>query len=191
MRTIDLFPIPIRYQDVTYADVLPTLKANDPEAMTAALDWVTRFPEYLKGRTAGGGVIFYGPPGAGKSMLAAAMLNRIVELSNGGAWISDDSLDVMLKDFRARRFRTEDEEDLMDRLVRVAHCVVVDDALHWGGSDEYLQPFLRARSDNGRPTILTINNEVVLSDSMASYLSNWTTVTFSGRDLRRYPHTLS
>jgi hypothetical protein len=187
-RTIDLFPLPGMYRSVTLKEVQPVLERNDPVAWQTAMDWLADFPVYLQPshQRTGQGLVLSGPAGRGKSMLAAAIVNRLLEIGrrHSAGWVGDTELDTLLRDFRARRFRSDDEDEIMDRLQRVAHCVVVDDALHFGGTDEYVEPFLRQRSDNGRPTIVTINNGINMSASLTSFLRPWPLADFGGPDLR-------
>jgi hypothetical protein len=63
--------------------------------------------------------------------------------------------------------------------------VVVDDALRGGGRSERVEPFLRYRMDEGKPTVVTMNNEVAPSRVLYSFFHEFTTVRFEGQDVRK------
>jgi len=184
----DHYPVPAGFKRTRTDDLRSVHEANDKEAWTTAMDWLADFSQYVGARAEplrrGSSLVLVGPPGTGKTMLASAMLNHITHtLSKTTAYINDGKLDRFLRDARYSRLDDEDEF-FMFGLENVA-CVVVDDALRLGGTAEILEPFLRTRGELGKPTILTINVAVPLSETMRSFLSTWTWAVFTGPDQRR------
>jgi hypothetical protein len=87
----------------------------------------------------------------------------------------------------ARRPFLSDEESERFWLLERCACVVMDDALRQGGTSELLEPFLRYRHDEGKPTIITMNDQVSVSAVLASFLHAFTNVLFAGEDRRIHP----
>ena len=130
----------------------------------------------------GQGLLLTGPAGTGKTMLAASFLTFLRVKQFSTAFIRDKDLHVLLD----TRYPSDDEMDRLWLVERCA-CLVVDDALRMGGKSELLEPFLRYRQDEGKPTIVTMNNQVNASPVFDSFLHSYTAINLSGEDRRVNP----
>jgi DNA replication protein DnaC len=157
-----------------------------PDQWAEVVDWLKSFRKYLSSspfpELCGYGLVLTGPAGVGKTMLAAAILNYLHDKGFSTAYVRDGDLAVLL-----RRPLFSDEDSARLWLLERAACVVVDDALRQGGTSQTLEPFLRYRHDESKPTVITLNNEATLSPVLDSFLHDFRTVHFAGVDRRINP----
>jgi hypothetical protein len=83
-------------------------------------------------------------------------------------------------------YPSDEDEELLAYLQRAA-CVVVDDLGRTAGTPSEIEPFLRYRFDEGKPTIVTVNDTVVLPATLHSFLHEFIFITFAGEDRRIHP----
>jgi hypothetical protein len=181
------WPVPARFGAVMPDDWSKRGEAEYPEEWETAKGWLRRFPLYLMSSPdpdmIGHGLVLSGPAGTGKTMMACTFLNYLLRVRGFSVCFARDS---DLAKILGNNYPTDDVMDRLWLLERCA-CLVVDDALRMGGRTELLEPFLRTRQDEGKPTIITINNTVAVSEVMASFMASFTNIELAGADRRRHP----
>lgn len=130
----------------------------------------------------GHGLVLAGETGVGKTMLASSFLNYLQTKGFSVAFVRDRDLLRLL----GANFPSEEDQDLLGYLQRVA-CLVVDDLGRTTGAVEAVEPFLRYRMDEAKPTIVTMNTTVALTATLESLLHEYTFVTMVGPDRRKSP----
>jgi DNA replication protein DnaC len=157
-----------------------------PEEWHIAKGWVAGFRRYLIDSTdtalRGHGLALVGETGTGKTMLAASMLNYLHDKGFSTAFVRDGDLARMLR----VRYPTEEDLDTLSYLQRAA-CVVLDDLGRTPEAPEIIEPFLRYRMDEAKPTIITMNVSVPISATLESFLHEFTYITLVGIDRRVSP----
>jgi DNA replication protein DnaC len=182
----EVWPIPARFAHTEPRDWAVRGAEDYPAEWEVAKSWLAKFRSYLVGspfpELIGQGLLLTGPAGTGKTMLAASFLTYLRTKQFSTAFIRDADLHKLLDD----RYPSD---DVMDRLwlVERCACLVVDDALRMGGKSELLEPFLRYRQDEGKPTIVTMNNTVTVSEVLNSFLHSYTAIDLVGDDRRVNP----
>lgn len=182
----EVWPIPARFARVEPKQWAERGARDYPEQWEMAKSWLAKFRSYLVGspipELIGQGLLLAGPAGTGKTMLASSFLTYLRTKQFSTAFIRDRDLYALLD----TRYPTDDTMDRLWLVERCA-CLVVDDALRMGGKSELLEPFLRYRQDEGKPTIVTMNNQVVVSEVLGSFLHSYTAITLAGEDRRVNP----
>lgn len=182
----EVWPIPARFARIEPKHWAERGAKDYPEQWEMAKSWLAKFRSYLVGspipELIGQGLLLAGPAGTGKTMLASSFLTYLRTKQFSVGFIRDRDLHALLDS----RFPSD---DIMDRLwlVERCACLVVDDALRMGGRSELLEPFLRYRQDEGKPTIVTMNNQVAVSEVLASFLHSYTAINLEGEDRRVNP----
>lgn len=181
-----MWPVPARFQTCTPAHWAAAGVPDYPDEWRTTRGWLAGFRRYLSEspdvRLRGHGLALVGETGVGKSMLAASMLNYLRAKGFSVAWVTDGDLGHLL----SVKFISDMELDLLAILERAA-CTVVDDLGRTPGAIEYIEPFLRRRMDAGKPSVITMNNEVPLPATLESLLHEFSFVTFTGVDRRKSP----
>lgn len=180
-----IFPVPARFRDCSPKRWALDGAKRHPVAWPIARQWLARFPSYLtdspRTEQIGRGLLLIGETGTGKTMLAASLINYLqARRGFSVAFVRDDTLNRLL----ATKYPSDEQADDLEVLRRVA-CLVVDDALRMGGEPILLEPFLRGRMDDGKPTIVTLNNNVSLSPIFASLMHEYARAGLDGEDMRR------
>jgi len=182
----EVWPAPARFGTCTPATWARQGAADYPTEWAQAKTWLAAFRRYLidspDTQLRGHGLTLVGETGTGKTMLAASMLNYLNAKGFSVAFVRDGDLAKLL----AVRFPTDEDTDLLAYLQRAA-CVVVDDLGRVAQSPETIEPFLRYRMDEAKPTIVTMNTMVPLSATLESFLHEHTYITFAGADRRKSP----
>jgi len=180
------WPVPARFAGVLPRHWAEHGREDYPEQWTEVVDWLASFRKYLVGspfhEQIGHGLVLTGPAGTGKTMLACAVLNYLHDKGFSVAYVRDGDFAAL-----ARRPFLDDNEAERFWLLERSACVVVDDALRQGTTSALLEPFLRYRHDEGKPTVLTMNDQVSASAVMTSFLHDFTNVHFAGEDRRVHP----
>lgn len=174
-----VWPVPSRFRTCSVSEWSVRGRVDYPEEWEQIKEWLTNFPRYLK---LGQGMVLTGPAGTGKTMLASASLNYLYGHGFSVAYVRDGDLMHLL----SPRYPSETETELLAYLQRSA-CVVVDDLGRTRAAPEEIEPFLRYRMDEGKPTLITMNNEVALSATLYSFLHEFVYVTLAGEDRRIHP----
>jgi GTPase SAR1 family protein len=180
------YPVPERHRKVLSEHLEYLGRANDLAAWNSAMGWLHSWHRYSKfsrdpNPEPGHGLVLVGPVGTGKTTIACAWLNHLDrETKNTTAFITDFQLATLL------RQRYDDDAMAQVQLLQNVGCLVVDDLMRMGTHTMPLdvEGFLRVRENNGWPTILTVNTNVVLPSTLNSLLTTWTIATFEGVDLR-------
>jgi DNA replication protein DnaC len=152
----------------------------------AVRGWLSQFRRFLADspwpHLRGHGLVLVGETGVGKTMLACSLLNYLRGKGFSTAFVRDGELMRLLN----TRFLDTDDEDALACLQRPA-CIVIDDVGRTAGAVETLEPFLRYRMDEAKPTIVTMNSAVALTATLESLLHEFTFVPFAGPDRRISP----
>jgi DNA replication protein DnaC len=145
--------IPPRFAEVTF-DAFDAASAPQRSALKACSD----FAAAVQG-DAGGGLLLLGPPGTGKSMLAATIVHSvIVRRGLSARFVGARGLVRELRD-TWRRGAERSEADAIDALVDV-HLLVIDDVGVGFGTDAeqtQLLDVIDGRYQRRRPTVCTSN----------------------------------
>jgi DNA replication protein DnaC len=182
----EVWPVPARFARLEPRQWAARGAQDYPAEWEIAKSWLAKFRSYLVGSPfpdlIGQGLLLTGPTGTGKTMLATTFVNYLRTKGFSTAFVRDKDLHSLL----IMQFPTDDVMDRLWLLERCA-CLVVDDALRMGGKSELLEPFLRYRQDEGKPTIVTMNNAVALSEVLSSFLHSYTAINLAGDDRRVNP----
>lgn len=182
----EVWPIPARFARIEPRQWAVRGAKDYPAEWEIAKSWLAKFRSYLVGspfpELIGQGLLLTGPAGTGKTMLASSFITYLRGKQFSTAFIRDRDLYSLL-DMRYP------SDDVMDRLwlVERCACLVIDDALRMGGKSELLEQFLRYRQDEGKPTIVTMNNQVAVSEVLGSFLHSYTAINLAGEDRRVNP----
>ena len=159
-RTLSAAGIPARYQRCDL-DSFQTSNDSLIRALSAGKRFTERFPVVDKG------LLFYGPPGVGKTHLGVAVLRACVQRSGLRAvfYESRELLRVIRETYNPQVRATESE---VIRPVLNAELFVFDDfgaekTSEW--VDETLNLIVNVRYNNNRPTIFTTNFPPVDADA--------------------------
>lgn len=177
------YPVPEKHRGKMPDDISELAAKHNPAAWETAVWWLDNSRSWVKGGTdPGHGLVLVGPIGSGKTTVAAAWINFIGQV--GGyrtGFLSDATLARLLR----YRYRDEDADAALLNLENSGY-LVVDDLARMGSQHviQDVEAFLRVREDGGHPTIVTLNNGMMLSESLSSFLSTWTWALFDGPDLR-------
>jgi DNA replication protein DnaC len=181
-----VWPVPSRFRTCTPRQWAKQGEADYPEQWTLARYWLSQFRRYLidspDPALCGHGLALVGETGVGKTMLACSFLNYLHNKGFSVAFVRDGELARILR----VRYPTEEEEDLLGVLQRCA-CLVLDDMGRMIENIEIIEPFLRYRMDEAKPTIVTMNSAVALTATLGSLLHEFTYVVFEGTDRRVSP----
>jgi DNA replication protein DnaC len=165
-RRVDALPIPEAYKGKRIEDL--EVRKENTFAIETASDWLSSVSSYWpKGDDPGRGLLFYGKPGTGKTLLASVVLETAVRRGATGDFVRLSGFQRM-QGQRISLSKSPDDEDQargreIDRRLDTLHEVgllVVDDVGQEYGSDYTARNFsdlLRYRYDSGHPTILTSN----------------------------------
>jgi len=181
-----VWPVPSRFRTCTPAQWAARGKADYDLEWIAAKGWLAQFRRFLATspdvHLHGHGLVLVGETGVGKTMLACSFLNFLSTKGFSTAFVRDGDL------YRLLTLRYPDEEalDLLAYLQRSA-CIVIDDLGYHDQSVEVVEPFLRYRMDEAKPTIVTMNSAVALTARMESLLHEFTFIPFAGTDRRISP----
>lgn len=182
----EVWPIPSRFRTCTPAQWAAKGKVEHDLEWTVAKGWLSQFPRFLEtspfSHLHGHGLALVGETGVGKTMLACSFLNYLRGKGFSTAFVRDGDLYQLLM----VRYPDDEQTDLLGYLQRSA-CVVIDDLGYHDRSVETVEPFLRYRMDEAKPTIVTMNTTVALTARMESLLHEFTYVVFTGTDLRKSP----
>lgn len=144
--------IPIRFRDRTIENFIAETDGQK-EALAAAQAFMARWPEHRK---AGTSVVFSGTPGTGKSHLAIAILQAVMETGTG-MYLNVLDLVRMVRDTWRRTGQTETE--LLNVLGGLDLLVIDEVGVQYGTDGEQVILFdvLNRRYRDCRPTILLTN----------------------------------
>jgi hypothetical protein len=186
MQAHRVWPVPARFGTLQPTDWAKGGKRDHPEAWAQARAWLLSFRRYLMAspdtQLRGHGLVLVGETGVGKTMLAATFLNYLQGKGFSVAFVRDGDLMRLLQ----QQFPNDVDQELLSILQRAA-CCVLDDLGRTGGSTEVIEPFLRYRMDEAKPTIVTMNNAVPLSATLESLLHEFDYVNMTGVDRRKSP----
>jgi DNA replication protein DnaC len=180
-----VWPMPARFRRCLPGDWAEHGRIDYEQQWQEARSWVAGFRRYLVNSPdtalVGHGLVLVGPTGTGKTMLACSFMNYLTAKGFSAAFTRDGDLMRLL----TNRYPSDEELDLLAYLQRSA-LVIVDDLGRTAGATDTIEPFLRYRMDEGKPTIITMNN-VPLSDTLRSLLHEFTYIVFEGEDRRVSP----
>ena len=182
----EVWPVPARFGTCTPADWARRGKVEYPEQWLTAKGWLAGFRRYLDDSpyplVIGHGLVIVGPTGTGKTMLATSFLNYLRGKGFSTAFVRDFDLCKLL----IQRYPDDEDEALLAMLQRAA-CIVVDDLGRTQGSVEVVEPFLRYRMDEAKPTIVTMNSNITLTATLESFVHEHTYIALAGVDRRVSP----
>lgn len=163
-------PVPARFKDIRFKDLLAS---NEPSMLNSVAQCDKWLDAYVAGDNYGQGIMFWGPPGAGKTIAVSAMMNEATARGLKMGFITLTKYEKLLRDKMTTQSQWEKMQDqsAYERWVRLdgflrwlekIDVAILDDLgqEHSGKTrwmEDELQYLLRNRFDVGKPTILTTN----------------------------------